>query len=100
MGLQERDYMKEIGPARERKAQSELDPKVWGQAQRGGHNGLETLCNLAHRHWPVLVLAYPLIRLLGGQLFVAWHFVHKSARGDSPGVLGSFLLPASAGSRR
>ena len=39
MGLQDRDYMKETGPAKGRNAQSELNPKVWGQAQRTGHNG-------------------------------------------------------------
>jgi hypothetical protein len=36
MGLQDRDYMKETGPAKGRKEQSQLDPKVWGQAQRIG----------------------------------------------------------------
>ena len=39
MGLQDRDYMKDSGPAARRKTQRGLDPKVWGQAQRSSHRG-------------------------------------------------------------
>lgn len=39
MGLQDRDYMKESGPATGRKTQPGLDPKVWGRAQRSSHSG-------------------------------------------------------------
>ena len=38
MGLQDRDYMKESGPTTGRKPQSEIDPKVWGQAHRCSDN--------------------------------------------------------------